>query len=262
MMVYEFGKNINGFGRVVFALSLDKKRMRERIVIGKEHDVKSRLADSSSEGAVYYDETRPLGSLLINFESDKNGDWNTHHMILRESYGKERLLPILERERWKMVAPVVEFLQAKFSTGEPSAMFAAIRTWENYLNFHNKNDGSDSLTSRLSMLYKPFKVYRQHKPWEEKAVSALSVAIRDGESQVELWYPVGKRPFETVVAVSSFLPVIFYYRHKVEEWGFVFQRCKVCEKYFLARSKHYYTNLNLKHELHPVSFANALNGLV
>jgi hypothetical protein len=50
---------------------------------------------------------------------------------------------------------------------------------------------------------------------------------------------VVKRPFETVVAVSSFLPVIFYYLNKVNEWRFVFQECKVCGKDFLARSRHY-----------------------
>jgi len=53
------------------------------------------------------------------------------------------------------------------------------------------------------------------------------------------WYPITKRPFETVVAASSFLPVIFYYLNKVNEWRFVFQGCKVCGKDFLARSRHY-----------------------
>ena len=67
----------------------------------------------------------------------------------------------------------------------------------------------------------------------------MSNALRDGESGVELWYPVAKRPFETVVAFSSFLPVIFYCLHKVGEWGLVFQECKVCGCHFLARSRHY-----------------------
>ena len=50
---------------------------------------------------------------------------------------------------------------------------------------------------------------------------------------------MAKRPFECVVAFSSFQPVIFYYMNKIEEWGHVFQQCKVCGKYFLARSRHY-----------------------
>ena len=61
----------------------------------------------------------------------------------------------------------------------------------------------------------------------------------NAESQVELWYQATKRPFEMVVAFSSFQPVIFYYKHKIDEWKLVFQGCKVCGKYFVARSRHY-----------------------
>lgn len=35
------------------------------------------------------------------------------------------------------------------------------------------------------------------------------------------------------------MPVIAYYLHKIEEWHFVFQECKVCGNDFLARSRHY-----------------------
>ena len=95
------------------------------------------------------------------------------------------------------------------------------------------------LTDRLTMLYKPFAVYAEYKPWREEAAAALSVAVRDGDSSVELWYPVAKRPFETVVAVSSLLPTVAYYMHKIGEWNYAFQCCKVCGKDFLARSRHY-----------------------
>jgi len=231
---YDFTSREREFGRVVFALTLDKKRMAERVVIGRTEDVRRRL--EKGEGDVYYDETHPLGSLLLTFESDKNGEWNKKGMLLRESYSKS--IPF-QSERWKTAATVSEFLREKYNIGEPSAMFAAIRTWEDYLNCFNMNRGADVLTERLSMLYKPFTVYGEYKPWQEETAAALSVALRDGESSVELWYPAVKRPFETVVAVSSFLPVIFYYAHKIEEWGYVYQSCKVCGKDFLARSRHY-----------------------
>ena len=233
-MGYDFTSRERDFGRVVFALTLDKKRMTERVVIGRTDDTRRRL--ESGEGEVYFDGTRPLGSLLLSFESDKTGEWNRQGMILRDSYS--RALP-RESARWKMAAPVSDFLSGKYKGGEPSAMFAAIRTWEDYLNCFNMNHGADMLTDRLSMLYKPFAIYGDYRPWREEAAAALSVALRDGESGVELWYPVAKRPFETIVAFSSFLPVIFYYLHKVEEWGFVFQGCKVCGCHFLARSRHY-----------------------
>jgi len=233
-MNYDFTSRERGFGRVVLALTLDKKRMTERVVVGKADEAR-RLLDGG-DGDVYYDGVRPLGSLLLSFEADSGGEWNKNGMTLRESYGKA--IP-RESARWKMAAPVSDYLRGKYESGEPSAMFAAVRTWEDYLNCFNMNHGADMLTDKLSMLYKPFAVYADYKPWRDEAAAALSVALRDGDSSVELWYPVVKRPFETVSAVSSFLPLIAYYTHKIDEWGYVYQCCKVCSKDFLARSRHY-----------------------
>ena len=208
MKFYDFTSRERELGRVVFALTLDKKKLAERIIIGKVDEVRRLL--NGGDGDIYYEETRPLGSLLLTFESDNDGDWNKNILLLRESYAK--FLP-LQTARWKMVAPVQEFLQVKYKTGEPSAMFAAIRTWEDYIHYFNRNRGADLLSDSLFALYKPFRVYSQHKPWHEESTAALSVALQNGESSVELWYPVAKRSFETVVTSSSFLPIIFYYTH-------------------------------------------------
>jgi hypothetical protein len=118
-------------------------------------------------------------------------------------------------------------------------LFAAVRTWEEYLNCFQLNHGADMLIERLSLLYRPFFLYDDYRPWQEESAAALSKVLRDEEAAVELWYPVQKRSFECVVASASFLPVIAYYLHKVEEWTFVFQSCKVCGCDFLARSRHY-----------------------
>jgi hypothetical protein len=196
--------------------------------------VRQRL--ESKTGEVYCDATRPLGSLLFSFEGDKTGEWSRNGIILSDSYGK--IFP-LEAERWSMAAPVLDFLFEKYKSGEPSAVFAAIRTWENYLNCFNMNHGAGVLSDRLAMLYKPFCIYADCKPWRKETAAALPNAWRDEESQVELWYPVAKRTLETVVTASSFLPLIFYYLHKIREWQLVFQYCKVCGKNFLARSRHF-----------------------
>ena len=238
MKIYDFTNREREFGRVVFAITLDRKRLKERIIIGKVDEVQWHL--KHGDGNVYFDETRPLGNLLLNFENDENGDWNKNHMILRDSYGKEKLLGIAKSVRWDMISPVQEFLQAKYTSSEPSAVFAAIRTWEEYTNpVHEKSKTTDAFTGKLHMLYKPFQVYEKYRPWHELAVTDLSYAIPREESAVELWYPLAKRPFETVVTSSSLLPIIFYYMHKIAEWGFVFQQCKICDAYFLARSRHY-----------------------
>ncbi len=220
----------------------------ERIVIGTADDARRRLENGTGE--VYYDETRPMGSLLLTFEADAAGEWNKRGMVLRESYGK--LFPF-NKERWKAAIPVADWLKGKYTSGEPSAMFAAIRTWEDYLNCFNLRHGTDLLIEKLSMLYRPFIIYGNYKPWRDEAAEALSNALHDSEADVVLWHlkPPGKKQskrkittanqprIEVIAASSSFLPVIFYYLNKVKEWKFTFPRCKVCGKYFLAQSGHY-----------------------
>ena len=286
---------------MVFALTLNRKRMTERIVIGKAEDVRRLLSGGDinvhNHSQIYYDVVRPLVSLLLNFEADPDSDWNKNGMILRESYSK--IFPPHSAMR-SMAKPTSEFLTSKYNSGEPSSMFAAIRTWEDYLNCFSMNYSADMLTGRLSMLYKLFRVCSKSKPWQSEAADALSTALHDGESNVELWHieessarssrekiagsitgigagadtantrgniadiglsaadtiedtagikaiTAGRRKttfsprqrFEVVVAFSSFLPIIFYYMNKIDEWRFVFQECKVCRNYFLVRSRHY-----------------------
>ena len=208
--------------------------MTERIIIARSGEARLRL--ERGLGGVYCDETRPLGSLLIDFETDKTGEWNKNAALLRESYDKA--IPRMSA-RWKAAAPVSDFLRGKYESGEPSAMFAAVRTWDEYLSCFNLNHGADLLTERIATLYKPFAVYADYKPWREEASKTLSRATFDGESAVELWYPAGRRILECVAASTSLLPIVAYYLHKIAECGYVFQRCKVCGRDFLARSRHY-----------------------
>jgi hypothetical protein len=92
---------------------------------------------------------------------------------------------------------------------------------------------------RLYTQYRPFSLYGVYKPWQDEAAPPMSAALCNEDSQVELWYPVKKRPFECVAAFSSLLPLIAHYSHKIDEWSLVFQKCKVCGKDFLAMSRHY-----------------------
>ena len=232
MKIYDFTSRKRETGRIVFALTLIKtrKRLAERIIIGRENEV--RLVLNGGDGNVYYDETRPIGSFLFNFEGDKNGDWIRRIGILTESY---EVKYSFGSARWDKAAPVSEFLTAKYNGGEPSA----VRTWEEYLNLYKQNSGATLLNDRLFMLYKPFQDYAEYRPWHKDAVDALAIALRVGESQIELWYPVAKRPFETAVVFSSLLPVISYYLTKMNDWKLVFQTCKVCGKHFAAPSRHH-----------------------
>jgi hypothetical protein len=106
-MKYDFTRRERDFGRIVFTLTLDRKKLTERIIIARSDDARLRLERCA--GDVFYDETRPLGSLLLNFEGDKAGYWSKNAAILRESY--EKAIPRIAA-RWKHVAPAGEKLIA------------------------------------------------------------------------------------------------------------------------------------------------------
>ena len=228
-MKYEFTLKDKGFKRIVFALMLDKKKFTERIVIGEPDQILLRLERSA--GNVYYDKVRPLGSMLINFEQDKDREWNINAYEVSKTY------PILfttNKMKMKALQSHIKFLQDKISGNEPSAIYAAIHTWEEYMNCYNLNHGAEQFIERTAALYRPF--FRKNKLWEDENILQ---SIKPTDSQVELWYPAAKRPFECIVGFPSFIPLITYSLHKIEEWGFVFQKCKVCDSDFLARSRHY-----------------------
>lgn len=129
--------------------------------------------------------------MLLNFEADPDNRWNANAMFLRETYGK---ISPARGVRWKDVKHGADFLRKKYDGGEPSAMFAAIRTWEEYLNCYRLNHGPDLFFDRVSMLYRPFVLYGQYRPWREEAAETLSKTLHDGESLWSYGIPWGSGP--------------------------------------------------------------------
>ena len=126
-MEYKFQRHEPCFDRVLFVLTLDRKKMKERIIAGTEAAVRSRLR-GNQDAEVVCDVTRPLGTFLIEFEQDTDGDWN--------KLGLAPLREALHTNRWKQ--PELEkaagsFLSQKYQTGDPVRQYTAFRIWEGYL---------------------------------------------------------------------------------------------------------------------------------
>lgn len=230
--MYDFTSNKASFSKLVFLLTLDKKKMTERIIIGEAVDV--RLCLERGIGEVLYDETCRIGEFLFNFEADPNREWNINATYLADNFASLRPT---KNVKSKAIKPYADFLRDKYKNGEPSAMFAAVKTWEDYWKCYGIHHGSDVFQNSVAKLYRPF--FYSNRLWETDAISAV---LFDIDSQVELWYPVKKRNLERgecIVGSTSLLPFIFYYLNKIEEWGLIFQKCKVCDNYFLTTSKHF-----------------------
>ena len=115
------------FERILFVLTLDRKKMKERILIGEEQQIRFRL-NGSQNAEVLCDMTRPLGSFLINFECDTDRDWNL--------YGLSPLRQALHSNRWKqpeLEQAASEFLWGKYLSNDPLKMYVAFRIWNSYL---------------------------------------------------------------------------------------------------------------------------------
>ena len=61
--------------RIVFALVLDRRKMKERIMAGKASQIFLGL-NGNLDAELLCDVTRLLGTFLIDFENDMQGDWN------------------------------------------------------------------------------------------------------------------------------------------------------------------------------------------
>lgn len=120
-MEYDFQRHEPCFDRVLFVLTLDRKKMKERIVAGTEAAVRSRMR-GNPDAEVICDVTRQLGTFLIEFEQDPDGEWNR--------LGLAPLREALHTNRWKQ--PDLEktagsFLKQKYQTGDPVRQYAAFR---------------------------------------------------------------------------------------------------------------------------------------
>ena len=93
-MTYQFIRQEPCYDRILF-LALDRDKMKERILIGTEQQIRFRL-DGNKDNDVIYDITRPLGRFLIDFEYDKEKNWNI--------YGLAPLRDALHTNRWKQPA--------------------------------------------------------------------------------------------------------------------------------------------------------------
>ena len=231
-MEYHFERQEITGDRVLFALSLDKKSGKERILIGTETEIIKRLW-GDPDAKIYYDEVHPIGTLFINKRQDGT-DWTDR--------GFMPLWNALHTTRWKQ--PELEQSAAGFCTdmyqsGDPFAIYTAIRLWDGYLRAReprDRNQAAELFRLDLMGLISPMEKY---SPDELLDRSITDVIRKTGdEMKMDVWYPA-RTDMECVTAYRSFLPVIMYYHARLADWSLYFRTCKVCGRVFLAKSQKY-----------------------
>ena len=157
-MEMEFVRHEPCYDRVLFVLTLDRKKMKERILNGEELQVRFRL-QGEMDANMLCDTTRPLGTFLAEFEHDPDGEWNR--------FGLAPLREALHSSRWKQPAleqAAGEFLKTKFDTSDPLRMYAAFRIWNGYLlarESRNRAEACERFMDKMS----PFTMaFQQRSP--------------------------------------------------------------------------------------------------
>lgn len=228
-MIYEFPSKETDFA-LVFALCLDRQKMKEHILIGPEGAVYNRL--SRGGGNIYCDLTRPLGKLLIEFPHDAECLWTSNAEILKESYQKIF-------NRWGYAQPAKDCLQRQYAQNDPVKQYLAIQTWREYLKCYFQDHSADKLTRQTNLLYRPLYLYDEHQIWDEPIDRLHSKMSLRAESSIQLWYPNRKTRLECALTTYSLQPIILYYLQRLHDWKLYIQECKVCGKFFLAQSRRY-----------------------
>ena len=180
------------FERILFVLTLDRKKMKERILIGEEQQIRFRL-NGSQNTEVLCDMTRPLGTFLINFERDTDRDWNL--------YGLSPLRQALHSNRWKqpeLEQAASEFLWGKYLSNDPLKMYVAFRIWNSYLlarEPRDRNAACDRFMDKMSSLTGVFHNEAMSfdretgKPKHFQAGSLYFKGAPSEDTRLDLWFP-------------------------------------------------------------------------
>ena len=222
-MKYTFSRHNPIPGSIVFVLILDMKRKKERILIGNENYIELRLR-GSEEDNIFYDQTAPLGSLLMNFHQDTTRAWN--------EFGFMPFWDALHSNRWKQ--PELEkmgfvFLRSRFENGYPLDIYAALRISEGYLKarlLRDRNRAADIFNIEMAeikdglMDWTDERIKTPKKFYEGSILSKKAIKI-------DLWYPTGTPEPECVIAHDSILPVInFYFLAESLKYELCSEKCR------------------------------------
>lgn len=238
----EFSRHEPCYDRVLLVLTLDKQKMKERILIGTEDDVRLRL-ENHTDTDLICDVTRPLGTLLTEFEHDPDGVWNQH--------GLSPLRDALHTNRWKQPAleqASANFLKEKFNTLDPIRQYVSFRIWNDYLLAREPAKREEACErfihkmSRFTLAFignPPLKYDSEGNPFTLSLSELFLGSAPVEDTRLELWYPDRRRSIECVAISQSLYPLLIYYLNRLHDWGLCFRKCKVCGKLFLASSLRY-----------------------
>lgn len=227
---------------VVMAISLDKAKGKEHIVIGKESCVYYRL-NGNVDVEVLYDDEKRLGEFLFIHDLYLDKDWNEN-----VTYPLRRALTsLVGRKNYEEVA--WRFLEEKESNHDPVGIFTAncLRKWYADLKMPLGSERTgEQFQERVMGLTRSFKqiIWGEEKKYSIKQIlermeryTGINADTRD--MQARIWYPGKQRKAEYLIIENSYFPALWYYLVHLRDWQLSICKCDICGNMFLSTSKHF-----------------------
>ena len=193
--------------RVVLALRVNTKQLKEQLWLGTEYEVE--VALRGLDKPLYLAQTRPLGAFWCEFGETSADGWTEAVWTLLGALSARKAAERTAGER-----NAAELL-SQLVVGNSAALYAAIQIWEMYLRYcrgRDKHKAETALRDYAQLLILPFGEYSPEMANWKREKPVVPVWNHREDAKLELWYPHGEIPFECAVVkrlsafVSHLLP--------------------------------------------------------
>lgn len=215
--------------RVVLALRVNTKQLKEQLWLGTEYEVEAALR--GLDRPLYLAQTRPLGAFWCEFGKTSADGWTEAVWTLLGALSAWKAAERTAGER-----NAAELL-SQLVVGNSAALYAAIQIWEMYLRCcrgRDKHKAETALRDYAQLLILPFGEYSPEMANWKREKPVVPVWNYREDAKLELWYPHGEVSFEYAVVSDSLRPALIYYRLRILDTGMVMRTCSQCGRVFFA----------------------------
>lgn len=215
--------------RVVLALRVDTKQLKEQLWLGTEYEVEAALR--GLDKPLYLAQTRPLGAFWCEFGKTSVDGWTEAVWPLLGALSARKAA---ERTAGEQEAAAI---LSRLAVGNAAALYAAIQIWEMYLRCcrgKDKHKAETALRDYAQLLILPFGEYSPEMANWKREKPVVPVWNHREDAKLEIWYPYGEVPFECAVVSGPLRPALIYYRQRILDAGMVMRTCSQCGRVFFA----------------------------